>query len=159
MRARARKCARGRHGGRCQRRRRFNDDVNSKGYDMSTNTSSRPGRPTRGVERIDDFEGSELAKARAKPVLLAVAGNVPIAEQLDALCVCRTRFVVLRERGLRALIDAMEPSPSGRRPKERHEDVTERRALSDEIRELRRQLHAAQVREEARALFAHRAAD
>lgn len=126
---------------------------------MSTTTYSRPGRPTRGVGRIDDYEGSAIAKARAKAVLLAVAGDEPITEQLEALGVCRTRFARLRARALLALIEAMEPRSGGRQPRGREEGAQLAVTASEECSELHRRLHAAQVREEASAILACRAAD
>lgn len=126
---------------------------------MSQTASRRPGRPTRGVERIDDYDGSRMAKERAKALLLAVVGEDSITTQLDHLGICRTRFVKLRDRGLQALVAALEPRVGGRRAAEPSaEEIAERR-FNDEIALLRWELEAAQLREDVATLLPHCAAD
>lgn len=126
---------------------------------MTTTTHRRPGRPTRGVQRIDDYDGSALAKERAKALLLAIVGEDAITAQLEALGICRTRFATLRDRGLRALIDAMEPRTGGRRAASEKSLEAVDSALMDEIALLKWELEAAEVREEVHSILPSLAAD
>lgn len=126
---------------------------------MTTTTHRRPGRPTRGVERIDDYDGSSLAKERAKALLVAIVGDDAITTQLESLGICRTRFATLRDRGIRALIDAMEPRVGGRRAANEAAGAKVDPKLMDEIALLKWELEAAQVREEVHSLLPNLAAD
>ena len=126
---------------------------------MTTTSHRRPGRPTRGIQRIDDYDGSPIAKERAKALLVAIVGDDAITTQLESLGICRTRFATLRDRGLRALIDAMEPRVGGRRAATVDTDTTVDRKLMDEIALLKWELEAAQIREEVSALLPNLAAD
>jgi hypothetical protein len=126
---------------------------------MTTTTHRRPGRPTRGVQRIDDYEGSTLAKQRAKALLIAIVGDDAITTQLESLGICRTRFATLRDRGLQALIDAMEPRMGGRRAATVDTDTAVDPKLLDEIALLKWELEAAQVREEVHSILPSLAAD
>lgn len=126
---------------------------------MTTTTHRRPGRPTRGVERIDDYEGSPLAKERAKALLIAIVGDDANTTQLESLGICRTRFATLRDRGLQALIDAMEPRMGGRRAATGDTDTAVDPKLLDEIALLKWELKAAQVREEVHSILPTLAVD
>jgi hypothetical protein len=126
---------------------------------MTTTTHRRPGRPTRGVQRIDDYDGSPLAKERAKALLLAIVGEDAITAQLESLGICRTRFATLRDRGLQALIDAMEPRVGGRRPVSEQSAAAVDSKLMDEIALLKWELEAAEVREEVHSILPSLAAD
>jgi hypothetical protein len=125
----------------------------------TTTTHRRPGRPTRGVQRIDDYEGSALAKERAKALLVAIVGDDAITTQLESLGICRTRFATLRDRGIRALIDAMEPRVGGRRAACDEAAPAVDPKLLDEIALLKWELEAAEVREQVHRILPSLAAD
>jgi hypothetical protein len=127
-------------------------------------TNRRPGRPTRGVDRIDDFDSSSVAKERAKALLLAVAGDGTITTHLESLGICRTRFVKLRDRALRAFVEALEPRVSGRAAAAAAAASTDPAALElqrlrDEAALLKWELEAAQIREVVLCHFPDLAAD
>ena len=126
---------------------------------MTTTSHRRPGRPTRGVQRIDDYEGSTLAKERAKALLIAIVGEDAITTQLESLGICRTQFAKLRERALRAFLGALEPRVGGRRSAIVETEATVAPKLLDEIALLKWELEAAQIREEVHTLLPNLAAD
>ncbi len=126
---------------------------------MTTTTHRRPGRPTRGVQRIDDYEGSTIAKERTKALLIAIVGDNAITTQLEALGICRTRFATLRDRGIRALIDSMEPRVGGRQAACNEAALAVDPELLDEIALLKWELEAAEVREEVHSILPSLAAD
>ena len=129
-------------------------------------TNRRPGRPTRGVDRIDDFDSSPVAKERAKALLLAVAGDGSITTHLESLGICRTRFVKLRDRALRAFVEALEPRVGGRAATaaaaaaaSTDPAALELQRLRDEAALLKWELEAAQIREVVLCHFPDLAAD
>ena len=124
-----------------------------------TTTRRRPGRPTRGVDRIDDIDASALAKQRAKALLLAVAGDGAITTHLVDLGICRTQFSKLRDRALTAFVEALEPRIGGRRAASEDPAAAERRRLEGECALLKWELEAAQIREEVHSLLPDLAAD
>jgi hypothetical protein len=55
---------------------------------------------------------------RARVFLSASVGEVPVTKACEQLGITRQRFYELEERALTAFLEALEPKPAGRPPKE-----------------------------------------
>lgn len=105
------------------------------------------GRPSSGVDLVEQVDGSRAVRRRVRVVLLTIAGALTIAEACAEIGVGRTYFFALRERMLQGAVDALRPRPRGR-PRRPAEDDADRRALRARIRELELALRTTQLRSE-----------
>jgi transposase-like protein len=87
-----------------------------------------------------------VAKGRLAVVLEVLAGRQTVADACGRLGLSERRFYDLRDQALRAALAGLEPRPRGRPPRMSADARTT--ALEATVRELRLDLHAAQVREE-----------
>ncbi len=55
---------------------------------------------------------------RARIFLSASVGEIPVVKACEQLGISRPRFYELEERALQAFLEALEPKPAGRPPKE-----------------------------------------
>jgi hypothetical protein len=103
------------------------------------------------VARLD---GSVEAKARLEVFLETVAGQQTAAAAALSLGVSERRFHDLRGRLLQAALQALEPRPAGRPARETRSGgrVAE---LEGQVRDLRLDLRAAQIREEIALAMPH----
>lgn len=108
---------------------------------------------TRGVEHVESLEGSEGSKERLKMVLRTLQGEVTVEEACRELSVSEGWFHAMRRRALEGALGALEGSPPGRKPGEREDP--ELAVLRGEVRELRRDLEAARIREEIALVMPH----
>lgn len=106
------------------------------------------GRPNKGVSHVDNCDGSQLSKRRAKVVLRTITGDQSVAEAMQELGVQRPYFASLRSRALQAAVDALEPGRPGRKPK--HDVETDQRVaeLSSKVAQLERELQLERARAE-----------
>ncbi len=104
------------------------------------------GRYPSGPEVVQDLEGSKKAKERLRAILETLAGALRISQACDQLDICEQRFRQLRAELLQAALASLEDQPAGRPP--RSEEPEEIAALRQQVEALKRELHAAQVREE-----------
>jgi hypothetical protein len=120
-----------------------------------TGTVAR-GRPPKGGELVWGLEGSEGAKKRLELIIETLGGRRTIAAAAEELGMVESAFKKLRERTLREALGSLEPRARGR-PRRPGESPSERRLreLQGEVRELKRQLWASEIREELAVLMPH----
>jgi transposase-like protein len=106
------------------------------------------GRHPSGPEYVDQLEGSDLAKARARIVLQTVAREYRVQEACQLLGICEQRFDQLRRQALQATVSSMESKPSGRPRREETVGPEEILALQQRLDELEAELQASRLREE-----------
>ena len=105
------------------------------------------GRPNKGVGHIDNCEGSEQSKERARVILQTISGELSVQEACDLLGIQRPRFAELRALALQGSVDAIEPGRPGR-PRKRDVDEERReRELLARIEELERDVQIARTKE------------
>ena len=98
------------------------------------------GRRSKVETLVDAVERSEVARERAKVILLTMGGGWSVREGFERLGVSRTRFQDLRRRMLDFACHALEERPAGRprsRPGEPDGEVVE---LQQEFGRLRHEL-------------------
>jgi hypothetical protein len=106
-------------------------------------------------ELVNRLTGSLRAKARLTLILEALSGRRTVAVASAALGLAERRFHTLRALALQAALESLEPRPAGRRSLPAPEKTAQVMALESTIRELRIELHAAQVREEIALTMPH----
>lgn len=97
------------------------------------------------VERLD---GSPLAKARLSAALEVWTGKQTAAEACLQVGLSERRFRVVRCQLLQAALAGLEPRPAGRPPRVALQNQSQLAALEATVRQLQRDLQAAQLREE-----------
>lgn len=109
-------------------------------------------RPNKGVNHVDEIQGSKESKRRAKLILKTITGEMSVREACEQLGVGPTQFANLRTQALEGLVDRLEPKPAGRRQRAqvaspREVDLTQQVAdLERENRLLRAQVEVAGLR-------------
>jgi hypothetical protein len=97
---------------------------------------------------VADLAGSAVAKARLTALLASLSGRRTVAEVALELGLSERRLHQLRLQMLQAALNGLEPLSAGR-PAQRAAAVDPHTdALQAQLRQLRLELHAAQVREE-----------
>jgi hypothetical protein len=109
------------------------------------------GRPNKGIDHIDNCDGSRLSKRRIKLILQTISGELSVQDACEKLGIQRARFAELRAKALQATVDAIEPGRPGRPQKRDAEQEQHEAELQAQIAALRRQLEVA----ETRALLSH----
>jgi transposase-like protein len=104
------------------------------------------GRYPYGPEYVDQLQGSEEAKKRAKIILQTITGELRVQEACEQLGICEQRLGQLRQEMLQAAVSRLETQPAGRKPAA--VPSPEVAALKEQLATLEEDLHAAQVREE-----------
>jgi transposase-like protein len=111
------------------------------------------GRKPKGQRAAERLEASTAAHARLEAILGTLTGAVSVAEACERLGVGEARLYQLRDAALEAALGRMEPGRAGRPPQQQTEGrIAE---LESEVRELRLELRAAQVREEIAVAMPH----
>lgn len=108
-----------------------------------------------GPRKALRMEGSDEAKRRLRVILETVSGRWTVAAACRELGISEARFHQLRDGALMGALEALEPAPAGRPPRERAEEDGQLRALEEEVKELRIDLRASQIREEIAAVMPH----
>lgn len=106
--------------------------------------------PAHLVERLD---GSAEAKRRVVLILETLAGRQTLAEVGRLLGLSERRLHTLREQMLQEAVWALQPRPSGRPARAAPRGAADPR--DEELRLLRVELKAAQVREEIARVLPH----
>jgi len=107
---------------------------------------TRRGRKPKGPELVTNLEGSAAARERLKRIVDSLAGRATVAEVCAELGIGESRFHQLRTDALQAAVDRLEPRPAGR-PTQPVSPTDERVAeLERQLRELRWELQACQIR-------------
>src|SRR5262245_25460142 len=89
-----------------------------------------------------------VAQRRVDVIIEVIAGRMGVEEACARLGVSPARFYQLRERALRAAVEALHPRPAGRPVKTIPREERQRQALEARVRELEEDLQAALVRTE-----------
>lgn len=113
------------------------------------------GRRPLGTKLVEHLDGSTAAKQRLQIVLATVAGQRTVAEACATLGIQEARFHELRGEVLQAALQRLEPQPVGRPRQEPLAQEARVAALEAQLRDLRIDLKAAQVREEIALAMPH----
>ena len=113
------------------------------------------GRRTVGEGHVDKLDGSEEARKRLRVILEALSGKRSMKEACVQLGLSEARLHQLRDVALQGAVEALEPQSAGRPPAAGEPKDEHLSKLEAEVRELRIDLRAAQVREEIAAVMPH----
>ena len=117
---------------------------------------ARRGRPGKGLGHIDDLYGDDVAKERQKAILQTVSGELSVREAAKRLGLSEARVRTLRAEALQGMLDALEPKPPGRPPKEAERiEPSAVEELEHQIRELKVDLQIARARTELALTMPH----
>jgi hypothetical protein len=113
------------------------------------------GRHPSGPGLADETEGSEQARRRLKAMLETISEQKRIGEACAELGIGEAQFHRLRQRMMAGALASLEPGAPGR-PAGAAEEADERVAeMQEEIRQLKIELRASQIREEVALLMPH----
>jgi transposase-like protein len=107
------------------------------------------GRKPPGPEFVQRLHGSAASKERAEIILKTLTGQLRVHEASARLGITPQRLHMLRQAGVQALIDALEPQPMGRPRKEADPAA----AATAQLERLQQELEAARLREEIALLL------
>jgi hypothetical protein len=116
---------------------------------------ARVGRKPFRLKHLDRLAASPLAKIRLEWLLKSLSGECTVPEACAALGINESRFHQLRGDWLQAAAASLEPGRPGPRPKEASPEAAEIAALEGEVRGLKLELHASQVRAELAEALPH----
>lgn len=117
------------------------------------------GRPSKGADHVEKFEGSKEAKLRLRTILETIHGDLPVTEAIDRLKISESRFHQIRDNMLEAGLAALESSPKGRRARIPPEEASKMESMSKEIDRLRYELEKAKVLADVGLRFSRLAVD
>jgi transposase-like protein len=106
------------------------------------------GRPPKGSDLVDRFDGSAEAKERLKAIIDAMTGASTVAEVCARLGVGESRFYQIRDEMLTGALASLEPRMPGRPPRVESEEAGLLAQMDKRIRRLELELEAAHVRTE-----------
>lgn len=106
------------------------------------------GRPNKGVDHVDNCDGSKQSKLRTQVVLKTIAGELSVNEACDTLGVQRPQFAKLRVRALQGAVEALEPGRPGRPRKHDAETDLRLTELASKVASLEKQLEFERARAE-----------
>lgn len=113
------------------------------------------GRPPLGPRLARNVEASGLARKRLEVILETIAGERTIAQACAELGIQETQFHDLRTRALSSAASSLEMGQAGRPCIEVSPEQIQVATMEAELKELRLELRAAQVREEIAAVMPH----
>jgi hypothetical protein len=113
------------------------------------------GRRPEGGRLVERLDGSAGAKARLAVFVEVLAGRRTAAAGALALGISERRFHALRNHLLQAALERLEPRPAGRPAHRAAEPGGQTAALRAQVRDLRLELRAAQIREEIALAMPH----
>ena len=113
------------------------------------------GRPNKGAGHVDRLAGAEGTKQRLRVILQTMTGEMSVKEACDLLHVSPARLAELRTMALEGALEALDPKPPGRPPKEQLERDKEFVALQNLVSELTIELEASRVRTELALTMPH----
>jgi len=106
------------------------------------------GRPPLGAELVNTLDGSELAKQRLKIFLQTISGELTVPQACERLQLSEARFHELRSACLQTACEAIEPKAVGRpAPQPPTEQEQKIQKLEEQLKELKIDLQASQIRE------------
>jgi len=98
------------------------------------------GRRSKVEPLLRPILASDVARERARVILLTLCGQWSVAEGMERLSISRTRFQGLRRRMLGAALRALEPAVRGRPARRRRARMDEVKRLHGENEALRLEL-------------------
>lgn len=104
------------------------------------------GRPPTGVDLVDGFEASEIAKLRCKAILETISGAKSIAEACEATGLKEAMIHMLRTQAIQGALGALEPKPMGRPRKTEEADPQELERLRAQSAELEEEIRKLRVK-------------
>jgi hypothetical protein len=112
------------------------------------------GRRPLGPGAVTRLEGSETARKKMEVLLEAMTGHITVGEACVKLGVGEAAYHKLRQRMLQGAMEGLEPRTPGRPAQVSIVDpkVVE---LEEEVRQLRIDLRASQIRDEIALLMPH----
>lgn len=99
-----------------------------------------------------------MARERLRRIVETLAGRASIADVCAELDLGESRFHQLRSDALQAALSSLEPRPAGRPPQTTSPVDARVAALEDELRELKWELQACQIRLELADVLPRRSA-
>ena len=116
---------------------------------------AKVGRPPLGAAHVDKLEGGEESKLRLAVVLRTLTGELSIETACEELGISPAQLHRLRDRALQGALAALEPGTPGRPPSTPPEESARVQSLEAEVRELKIDLRATQLREEIAVIMPH----
>jgi hypothetical protein len=113
------------------------------------------GRKIEAAQLVARLDGSARARARLEVLLEALAGKRTKADGALALGVSERHFHALLSRLLQAALEALEPRCAGRPTRQAEQAGARVAELEGQVRELRLDVRAAQIREEIALAMPH----
>lgn len=113
------------------------------------------GRPPLRAEHVERLEGPALSKQRLALILRTLAGELTVDEACAKMGVSPAQFHRLRERALEGALAALAPGSPGRPPAAAPAAPSRVAELEAEVRDLKIDLRASQLREEIAVLMPH----
>jgi hypothetical protein len=104
------------------------------------------------VERLD---GPPPSKQRLAVILRTISGELSVEAACAEIGVSPAQFHRLRQRALEGALSALAPGPPGRPPATPPAEACRVEQLESEVRELKIDLRASQLREEIAILMPH----
>jgi transposase-like protein len=104
------------------------------------------GRPPTGVDLVDGFEASGVAKLRCKAILETISGAKSIAEACEKTGLKEAMIHMLRTQAIEGALGALEPKPMGRPRKIEEADPREVERLRAENAELQEENRKLRVK-------------
>lgn len=105
---------------------------------------------------MDRLEGPEESKRRLRVILQTLSGECSVAQACEVLEVSEARFHELRRLALQGAVAGLMPGRAGRpRTTPPPEGPSRLEELTEENRDLRMQLWAAEIREEIALTMPH----
>ena len=101
---------------------------------------------TSGTDLIDGLEGSEHAKTWAKAVVQTMTGQETVVDAATRMGCNESYFYKHRGEALQALIKALEPKKTGRKPAEPDPQAERMELLEEELLRAKATLEAASAR-------------
>ncbi len=108
-----------------------------------------------GPQIVEHLEGSEPAKQRLEVVLGVVSGRISVAEACAQLGIGPTRLHELRNQLLQGALNSADPKVRGRPAQAVSAADLRIRELEQQVQALKRNLRAAQIRQELEVILAH----
>lgn len=123
---------------------------------MQEGAVAKRGRPSLGAAaHVRKLDGDELTKHRLAAVLRTLTGELSIEAACEELGLSPAQLHRLRDRALQGALGALEPGTPGRPPSTPPLEPSRLTELEAEVRELKMELRAAQLREEIAVVLPH----
>jgi transposase-like protein len=113
------------------------------------------GRPPEGPKLVERLDGSPQAKQRLAVILQTITGETTVEAACAELDIGEAAFHKLRQRTLQDAVTSLEPRPAGRPPTPVSPEAEQVTELQKQMRELKIDLRAAQIRTEIALTMPH----